>query len=57
MDLVSAPSGKAQLAIVGMRIAAQSEIAVAQLVSNTLESSRRIAAASGGRGQMLDIHV
>jgi hypothetical protein len=58
MDLVSAPSGNAQLAIVGLKIAAQSQNALAELVGSALENSRKItAAASGGRGQLLDIHA
>lgn len=58
IDLVSAPNTKAIPAIVAMKSQNMQQQALASLVGDALENSKKIAAAAtGGRGQLLDIHV
>jgi hypothetical protein len=57
-DLVSSPNTKAIPAIVATKSKQLQDIGTAELVSAALQNSKKIAAAAtGGRGQLLDIHV
>jgi hypothetical protein len=58
IDLVSSTNLQAIPAIVAMKSQKLQNDALVGLVSDALQNSKKIvAAASGGRGQLLDIHV